>query len=85
MDLDARKCELAGKPVHLTAREAVLLEALLRTGDVPLARQEILRQVWGFDFDGDPNVIDVYIGYLRKKLGKDRVENVRSAGFRLRG
>ncbi len=84
LDLSSRSCELEGTLVNLTSREATLLEALIRTEDVPLPRAKILQQVWGFDFDGDPNVVDVYIGYLRKKLGKERIENVRSAGFRLR-
>lgn len=84
MDLRSRDCQLDGSAVRLTSREATLLEALIRTDDVPLPRDKILSQVWGFQFEGDPNVVDVYIGYLRKKLGKERIENVRSAGFRLR-
>ncbi len=82
-DTTTRRCHLGGDEVSLTSKEASLLEALLNNGDQPMGRLEILRQVWGMDFDGDPNVVDVYIGYLRKKLGKDRIENVRRVGFRV--
>ncbi len=82
-DLAARRCWIGEDLISLTAREGTLLEVLLRSGETPLSRLQLLDQVWGFDFDGDPNVVDVYIGYIRKKLGRDRVENVRSVGFRL--
>lgn len=76
-------CTVDAAPVALTTREAVLLGALLRTGDGPLSRDALLREVWGFDFDGNTNIVDVYIGYLRKKLGRDRIENVRGRGYRI--
>lgn len=82
-DVATRRCSMGGADVSLTTKEASLLEALLNNGDRPMDRGEILRQVWGMEFDGDPNVVDVYIGYLRKKLGKSRVENVRGVGFRV--
>ena len=82
-DLMTRRCHVAGHEISLTSREGLLLESLLRTGDIPLSRLQLLEQVWGHEFDGDPNVVDVYIGYLRRKVGKKRLENLRSVGFRL--
>jgi DNA-binding response OmpR family regulator len=49
-----------------------------------MSREQLLSQVWGYDFDPASNVIDVYIGYLRKKLGSESIETVRGAGYRLR-
>ncbi|MEO1059772.1 MAG: response regulator transcription factor [Actinomycetota bacterium] len=82
-DLQTRTCELDGAEVALTAREATLLETLLRSGETPLSRADLLDRVWGMDFDGDPNVVDVYVGYLRRKLGRERIVNRRGVGFRV--
>lgn len=77
----------AGQHVHLTAREYAVLEALLRRQGGVVSKQEILDEVWGADFPGDPNIVEVYVRYLRKKLdlpfGVDTIETVRSAGYRL--
>jgi two-component system, OmpR family, response regulator len=78
---------LAGEPVELTRREFTLLEYLLRhPGDV-LSKRDILDHVWDFDFDGDPNIVEVYVRRLRTKLRRpdDRpvIETVRGAGYRL--
>jgi two-component system, OmpR family, response regulator QseB len=48
-----------------------------------LSREQILSNVWGYDYDPGSNVVDVYIGYLRKKLGQDLIETVRGMGYRL--
>ena len=73
--------------IHLTAREFAVLEALLRRQGGVASKQDILDEVWGADFPGDPNIVEVYIRYLRKKLdlpfGVDTIETVRSAGYRL--
>ena len=73
--------------MHLTAREFAVLEALLRRQGGVVSKQDILDEVWGDDFPGDPNIVEVYIRYLRKKLdlpfGVDTIETVRSAGYRL--
>ena len=73
--------------VHLTAREFAVLEALLRRQGGVASKQDILDEVWGADFPGDPNIVEVYVRYLRKKLdlpfGLDTIETVRSAGYRL--
>ncbi len=83
-DTTSRRCAKDGVETALTTREATLLETLLKAEDRPLSRDELVRQVWGMDFDGDPNVVDVYVGYLRKKLGSDQIENLRGVGFRVR-
>ncbi len=79
-----RECSVESNVVTLTGRQSQVLEVLLRSGDRPLSRLEILRAVWGIDFEGDPNVVDVYLGYLRKALGRRAIENIRGVGFRVR-
>jgi DNA-binding response OmpR family regulator len=73
--------------VELTAREFELLAYLLRHPDQVLSREQILNAVWGFDFDPGTKVLEVYIGYLRRKLGEDTdrtlIETVRNVGYRL--
>ena len=69
--------------VELTAREFSLLEALARRSPDVVAKRELLEQVWGADRDVDPNAVEVYVGYLRRKLGPRRIETVRGAGYRL--
>ena len=73
--------------VQLTAREFELLAYLARHPDQVLSREQILNAVWGFDFDPGTKVLEVYIGYLRRKLGQDGegpIETVRNVGYRLR-
>lgn len=84
LDPATRSCVFAGDDVDLTGRQAHVLEALLRAGEAPISRLQLVRTVWGLDFDGDPNVADVYIGYLRAKLGKETIENIRGLGYRVR-
>jgi two-component system OmpR family response regulator len=75
--------------VKLTAREFELLAYLMRHPDQVLSRAQILNAVWGYDYDPGTNVLDVYIGYLRRKLaeadggGDAPIQTVRSAGYRL--
>jgi DNA-binding response OmpR family regulator len=73
--------------VDLTAREAALLEFLLRRKGIVVSKREILDHVWDYAFDGDPNIVEVYIGHLRNKLdrpfGRATLETVRGAGYRL--
>ena len=64
-------------------READLLEPLLRNAGQVLSREQLLDQVWGLDFDPGSNVVDVYVGYLRRKLGADAISTVRGMGYRL--
>ncbi|MEM7273681.1 MAG: response regulator transcription factor [Actinomycetota bacterium] len=84
LDPATRTCTMDGEPVELTGRQAQVLETLLRSEATPVSRLDLVDQVWGIDFEGDPNVADVYIGYLRGKLGKATIENVRGLGFRVR-
>ena len=78
-----RSCSLAGAPVALTPREASVLEYLLRHPGQVVSKIELLDAVWGFDFEGDPNVVEVYVGYLRRKLGRDALRTIRGLGYRV--
>ncbi|WP_116022041.1 response regulator transcription factor [Thermomonospora umbrina] len=84
LDLRTRRARVAGRTVDLTAREFALAEVFCRHPDQVLTREQLLSHVWGFDFDPGSNIVDVYIRYLRRKLGTDRIETVRGVGYRLR-
>jgi two-component system copper resistance phosphate regulon response regulator CusR len=85
MSLDLRTCRgvVDGQPVEFSAREFALAEVFFRHPGQVLSREQLLSQVWGYDFDPHSNVVDVYVGYLRKKLGIGRVSSVRGIGYRL--
>jgi DNA-binding response OmpR family regulator len=83
LDIATRHVERAGKPVELTAREFLLAETFLTHPGHVLSRQQLLSRVWGYDFDGGSNIVDVYVGYLRRKLGSDIITTVRGTGYRL--
>jgi DNA-binding response OmpR family regulator len=86
LDFRTRRVERAGAEVRLTAREFELLAYLMRHPNQVLSRGQILNAVWGFDHEPGTNVIDVYVGYLRRKLranGTVPIETVRSVGYRL--
>jgi DNA-binding response OmpR family regulator len=87
LDFRTRDVSRGGHSVKLTAREFELLAYLMRHPDQVLSRAQILNAVWGYDYDPGTNVLDVYIGYLRKKLsepdGDAPIQTVRSAGYRL--
>jgi DNA-binding response OmpR family regulator len=85
LDLRARRASVGDKEVDLTAREFTLLETLMRHAGQLLSREQLLSHVWGYDYDPGSNVVDVYIGYLRRKLGEDAIETVRGMGYRLPG
>jgi DNA-binding response OmpR family regulator len=87
LDPAQHRCWRAAEEVRLTRREFAVLECLMRrSGDV-VSKSEILDQVWDFAFDGDPNIIEVYIGYLRRKLDlpsrPGAIETVRGVGYRV--
>jgi DNA-binding response OmpR family regulator len=84
LDVRARRAEVDGAEVELTAKEFTLLETFLRHPGQVLSREQLLSYVWGYDFDPGSNVVDVYVGYLRRKLGPERFETVRGIGYRLR-
>ncbi|MDO5678423.1 MAG: response regulator transcription factor [Propionibacteriaceae bacterium] len=83
LDFRTRKAQVDGTWVDLSAREFTLAETFLRNPGQVLSREQLLSNVWGFDFDPGSNVVDVYVRYLRGKLGKDRFETVRGMGYRL--
>lgn len=83
LDLRTRRALIDDRAVDLTAREFALTEVFLRHPDQVLTREQLLSQVWGFDFDPGSNVVDVYVRYLRRKLGEQRIETVRGSGYRL--
>lgn len=88
IDLRTRRVQHDGRDVKLTAREFEVLAYLMRHPDQVLSREQILNAVWGFDFDPGTKVLEVYIGYLRRKLGATDetgpIETVRNVGYRLR-
>jgi DNA-binding response OmpR family regulator len=85
LDRLLRQVIVGGRAYELSGREFGLAEALFRQPGHVLTREQLLSRVWGYDFDPGSNIVDVYIGYLRKKLGKGRIESVRGMGYRLVG
>ncbi|MDP9136522.1 MAG: response regulator transcription factor [Actinomycetota bacterium] len=84
LDLRARRARAGDDEVELTAREFTLLETFMRHPGQMLSREQLLSHVWGYDYDPGSNVVDVYIGNLRRKIGGDAIETVRGMGYRLR-
>jgi DNA-binding response OmpR family regulator len=84
LDLRARRATVGGRIVELTAREFSMLEALMRHPGHVLSREQLLSHGFGYDYDPGSNVIDVYVAYLRKKLGAEAIETVRGMGYRFR-
>ena len=83
VDIAGRRVERAGKVVELTGTEFLLLETFLGHQGQVLSRQQLLSHVWGYDFDPGSNIVDVYVRYLRRKLGPDVISTVRGVGYRL--
>ncbi|HMC08998.1 MAG TPA: response regulator transcription factor, partial [Actinomycetota bacterium] len=85
LDPAARSCRRGGVDIALTPREFSLLEYLLRRAGEAVSKTEILEHVWDYDFEGDPNIVEVYVGYLRRKIdgpfGRRGIETVRGAGY----
>ena len=75
---------IGGDEVALSPRESDLLDAFLRHPGQVLSRRQLGEQVWSYDYDGSSNVVDVYVRYLREKVGGDRIETVRGIGYRWR-
>lgn len=84
LDTRTRRAIATGREVDLSAREFALLETFMRHPGQVLSRAQLLSRVWGFDFDPGTNLVDVYVGYLRRKLGSGLLETVRGSGYRLR-
>jgi two-component system copper resistance phosphate regulon response regulator CusR len=83
LDLRTRRASILGRTVDLTAREFLLAETFLRNPDQVLSREQLLSRVWGYDFDPGSNIVDVYVRYLRRKIGAERISTVRGMGYRL--
>jgi DNA-binding response OmpR family regulator len=84
LDVRTRRARVHGREVDLTAREYRLLEVFLRHSDQVLSREQLLSHVWGYAAEPGTNVVNVYVGALRKKLGDDAIESVRGVGYRFR-
>ena len=83
LDLRTRHATVGDREVELSAREFSLAETFLSHPGQVLSREQLLDRVWGYDFDPGSNVVDVYVRYLRKKLGAERIVTVRGMGYRL--
>jgi DNA-binding response OmpR family regulator len=87
LDSARHRCWRGGVEIALTAREFAVLEYLMRRADLVNPKHEILDGVWDYDFDGDPNIVEVYVRRLRRKIdepfGRHDLETVRGAGYRL--
>ncbi|MCD9625412.1 response regulator transcription factor [Rhabdothermincola salaria] len=84
LDLRTRQATVDGDEVDLSTREFTLAEALMTNAGAVLTREQLLSRVWGYDFEGSSNVVEVYVGYLRRKLGSSCIETVRGTGYRFR-
>ena len=87
LDPASHRCWRADEEVPLTSREFAMLEYLLRNAGDLVSKAAILENVWDFDFDGDPNIVEVYVRHLRTKIdrpfGRGSIETVRGSGYRL--
>jgi DNA-binding response OmpR family regulator len=82
LDLRRRTADSGAGPAGLSEREFLLLEHLMRANGETCSREELLSEVWGYSFDPGSNVVDVYVGRLRSKLGPEVIETVRNVGYR---
>ncbi len=85
LDPGSRKVTLDGAQVSLTAREFAVLQYLMHRAGQVVSKTELLDHVWDAALDTAPNAVEVYVGYLRRKLGRELLETVRGAGYRLAG
>lgn len=83
LDLLSRKLTVAGKEFDVTSREFTMLEMFMKNPGQVLSREQLLSRVWGLAHDPGSNVVDVYIRYLRQKLGTESIKTVRGMGYKL--
>lgn len=87
LDPGTRSCRRGGDPIELTPREFAVLEVLMRRAPDVVAKHELIDEVWGIDFDGDPNIVEVYVGYLRRKIDRPfsvaTLRTVRGVGYQV--
>lgn len=84
LNLRTRKVRVGDHLIDLAAREFSMAETFLRHPGQVFSREQLLDRVWGYDYDPGSNIVDVYVGYLRKKLGNKLIETVRGIGYRLK-
>jgi DNA-binding response OmpR family regulator len=84
LDLLTRQVWLSNTPVEMSTKEFALTEIFMRHPMQVLSREQLLNQVWGYDYDPGSNIVDAYIKQLRKKLGSELIETVRGVGYRLK-
>lgn len=82
VDPAAQSVTLKGEPVDMTAKEFAVLFFLARHAGVVMSKTQIAENVWDTEFDGDLNIVEVYVGSIRKKLGAEKIETIRGAGYR---
>jgi DNA-binding response OmpR family regulator len=85
LDRRTRRVSVDGTELDLSAREFALAEVFLLNPGQVLSREQLLDHVWGYDFDPGSNVVDVYVGYLRRKFGAGTISTVRGMGYRFNG
>ena len=83
LELRRRLADFGDGPIHLTDREALVLEYLMRHADEVVSRERLLSAIWGYSFDTETNTVDVCVRRLRLKIGHDRIATVRGAGYQL--
>lgn len=83
LNLHSRQARVGDRTLDLSAREFIMLETFLRHPGQVLSREQLLDNVWGYNYSPDTNIVNVYVGYLRKKLGEDAIVTVRGMGYRL--
>ncbi|GAA3573165.1 response regulator transcription factor [Microlunatus spumicola] len=83
LDVRTREVSVDGASATLSSREFTLLEVLMRHPGQVLSQTQLLDQVWGYGFDGASNVVETYVRHLRRKIGAERIQTVRRAGYRL--
>jgi two-component system, OmpR family, copper resistance phosphate regulon response regulator CusR len=83
LDLRTRRLTVDGRTIELTAREFAMAEMFFRHPGQVLSREQLLSHVWGYDYDPGSNVVEVYVRYLRQKIGESWITTVRGMGYRL--
>lgn len=86
MNLEKHEVTAAGEVISLTLKEYELLKRLMKNSNIVLTRDQLLEDIWGYDFDGETRTVDVHVRTLRQKLGsaRERIETVRGVGYRMR-
>lgn len=85
LDLLTRQVWVANREIEMSTKEFSMAEVFLRHPMQVLSREQLLTRVWGYDYDPGSNIVDVYIGHLRRKLGSELIETIRGVGYRFRG